>query len=199
MEKVAFKNRFRILAPNGTVCRLNYDGRWVEGFDTLEEAQLTRNVYFHNATNLEDYVIETYAEKDRLSVPIIRDVDMNREIEKRKVFNGKAIKFNSSIPAKEENKYKPDKFYSRDVWFAQSAERSKGKSVIARVKPKKLSSANPQDGRVKDMNHGYFMESGVLESLRKKNFKNRKELWTHLKANGFSQRQMKKLAHQLWA
>lgn len=200
MDKVAFKQKFRIIAPNGTIVRLNHDGIWKEGFDTFEEAQLTRNVYYANATNLEDYKIEPYSpDKDKLTVPVLKDKQMNKELAKRKVFSGKGLKFNSSISQKDENKYKPDKFYSREVWLAQSAERSKGQSVIAKVKPKKLSSAHERDNVIKDMEHGYFIESTMLESLRKKEFPNRKALWEYLKPKGFSQRQMKRYAHQLWA
>ncbi len=202
MEKIAFKNRFRIIAPNGQICRLNsgVDGRFIEGFDTLEEATLTRNIYFNRAgENIEAYIIESYAEPLKLVVPVVKQKAFNNELSRLRVFNGKALKFNTMLRSKDENRYKPDKFYSKEVWFAQSAERSKGQSLIAKIKPKKESSTSDRDKTIADMNHGSFIESRLLDTFKAMKFPNRKTLKDYLKPRGFTKRQMDKIAHQIWA
>lgn len=208
MEKIVFKNRFRILDPQGKIVYLNSiynikgNAQYVMGFDRLTEAQAARQLYVNTiGASVDDYPIESYSEQTAHSVPVVSK-EANDEIYRRRLFSGKGLKYNTITPHSQDNRYNPEKFYGRSVWMAQSTERNKGLSTIAHKKDKKRSSFSDIetfDKIDKLTNQATFnLNDSLISSLKKHNFPNRKALKDHLKKAGYKNAQIKRLSAQYY-
>lgn len=202
-EAIRFKNRFRILY-HGKVLALNSitnsngNSQFVQGFETLQEAIDTRRIYAGiRGVHEEDLSIESYSENTRHLVPGF-SMEVNKELERRKVFSGKGLRF-KNWENRHDNKYQPGKYYGPEVGLAQSAERSKGMSIISKVKEKKdraragaskLTGMGPSGMYFSSMaDHGAMtLGYSLVDSLRKKEL-GRKALRKYLRAAGYTVRQ----------
>lgn len=214
MEKIAYRNKFRIVTKHGDILALNSTVnkigtvQAIQGFSKREEAESTLRLYCM-AANLDEkeFIIESYSESYSLNVPIIKDEAVNKAIARRKLFSGKGLKYNGSIPPKEENKYRPDKFYTTEIWLAQSTERNKGTSLVSRKGDgRKFKNAGVADTdtfekmeRLKPhnttINSPFF--DGLIPKLKLMGFNNRKELREYLHPRGFSNRIIDSIDKQL--
>lgn len=208
MEKIVFKNRFRILDPNGKVVYLNSiynikgNAQYVMGFDKLTEAQAARRIYVGTiGGDIEDYPIESYSESVSHSVPLVSK-EANDEIYRRRLFSGRGLKYNTITPRSQENRYNPSKYYGRQVWMQQSTERSKGVSVIHSKRHKKkpsYSDIETFDKVEKLRNQATFdLSYSLIESLKRHGFENRKALKDYLKSRGYTNSQIKRLSAQYY-
>lgn len=203
MEKIKFRNKFRILSPKGKVLYLNSiinnNGvyQYVAGFKTLAEAQATRNQWATlNGRNPEDYTIEMYSENVKHYVKPLSE-EGNAIVKQLHIFSGKGLKHNTFIRPKDENKYSPDRFYGRDVWMFQSLERNKGLTVH-KGKPQPKHKVDNDTNTFHKFNaqpdHASLdLSFDLVRSLRKKKFENRKELKMYLRKRGFTNRQINKI------
>lgn len=206
MNKFAYRNKFRIVDELGNILRLNTiinvkgSSQFIEGFDTLLEAQAARDIHaFSVGLSAENFTIQPYAEQYVLSVPVVTVKSLNKELEKRKIFSGKALPLNTTLRESEERKYKPDKYYTHEIWLAQSVERNKGKSTLPREKKRKNEGLNDTDTflKLERLRDSSFMESSIIKSVLSHKFKNRKELKNYLQPLGFSHRRIEKIFHLL--
>lgn len=210
MDKIVFKNKFRILDKNKDILRLNSTTdkngveRYTEGFDSQMQAIAALNLYcIASNAKIIDYELETYAEQASLIVPITKDEDINKGLAKMKVFSGKGIQFNTDFHTrKEDNKYKADKFYSREVWMAQSTERNKGLSLVHKQGDKKKFKSSGYDKETADKIQALSwgrtnVPDGQIDMwvrpLLKMKFDNARAVHVFLKQKGYTNRQAKKI------
>lgn len=203
MEKIKFRNKFRILSPTGKVMRLNSiinnsgNYQYVEGFKTLEEAQATRNFWAKlRKRNPEDYTIESYSDNVKHLIKPL-SAEGNAFVKHNHIFSGKGLKYNTSLQPKDENKYSSTKFYGREVWMFQSTERNKGTTLFKGNK-RKAKTAYHDYLTFRSLNSRpeqatFNLSFDLIKSLRKKKFNNRKELKDYLKKRKFTNRQINKI------
>lgn len=203
-ETIRFKNRFRItykgkpLALNSVTTIKGYT-QSVFGFTTLDEAIKTRRLYaMVRNVNEEEFKIETYSESQRRYVPAFSE-EVSQGLKAMKVFSGKGLKYKNQESPKD-NRYNPGKYYGAEVNFAQSAERSKGLSMIAKIKDKrKVFNATETWGKMSALkNDGSIsLEYSLVESLRKKNM-GKKALKKYLRAANYSVAQSIRLVEKVF-
>lgn len=191
-ETIRFKNRFRILykgkvlSLNSMTNKLGYN-QFVAGFETLQEAIDTRRAYASlRGVHEEDMEIASYSGNQRYLVPGFSN-EANREFERRKTFSGKGLRFKNWETPKD-NKYTPDKYYGPEIAFAQSAERGKGLSTIAKIKEKKKRfNATEVWGRVSTLANDGAMTLGysLVESMKKKPM-GKKAMRRYLRSKGYT-------------
>lgn len=208
MESIKFKNKFRIIAPTGEVVRLNTtttingNAMFIEGFDTLNEAQSARTAYCYGlGGDPEAYVIESYSDQVAQVVKQRLSPAANNVIARMKVFSGKGLKHNTIIAPREENKYNAAKYYSREVWLAQSAERSKGKTILPRTAKDRQTyvvDSSQMFNKLHDASE-FNLSNSLTAQLKRKKFANRKELKLYLKSRGFTVRQINDLIPRVYA
>lgn len=207
MEKIVFRNKFRVLDADNNIVRLNTNtdrngvAKYIEGFETQGDAIAALNLYCI-AAGLEttSFSIESYPESQSFTVPVTKSANINKALSKLKVFNGKGLKFNTDYHTrKNDNKYKPDKYYGPDVRMAQSVTHNKGISLIS----KKGDSRKFKNAGVEDIETAQKVErlkgarytiqpsfiDHLVESLSRQPFTSAQDLKKHLRSKGFSARQ----------
>lgn len=207
MEKVVFRNKFRVLDSDCNIVRLNTNtdrngvAKYIEGFETQGDAIAALNLYcIAGGLDVGTFTVESYPESQSFIVPITKNEQVNKGLAKLKVFNGKGLKFNTDYHTrKNDNKYKPDKYYGPDVRMAQSVEHNKGISLIS----KKGDSRKFKNAGVEDIETAQKVErlkgarytvqpsfiDHLVESLSRQNFSSAQNLKQHLRDKGFSTRQ----------
>ena len=199
MEKIKFRNHFRIIDPNGKVLFINSkvnklgNYQYVSKFDTIAEAQKFRSAWATmTGRNPEEYKIERYSGNIKHEVPVVSN-DANKILYDNKVFSGKGLKENTITPKRDENKYSPSRFYGRDVWMFQSTEHNKGTSVNkGKYKERHSFHDFKTFDTIKNLKNDGAMSLTfeIVRSLKSKHFNNRKEIKDYLRARKFTHRQI---------
>lgn len=200
MDKIKYRNRFRVRDSKGNILYLNSilnskgEYQFVQGFEELQDAQDARDNWaaLHNKST-DEFPIESYSEN---TPHLVKKLSKRADsiVKRMHLFSGKGLKHNTLTRPRDENKYKPDKFYGRETWMFQSMERAKGTSLVSKLGDKKSHSNQggiPFERIEKTVNDSTFdLSFNLIESLRKHNFPNRKALKDYLKSRSFSNRQI---------
>lgn len=208
MQKTYIKQRWRIknirtqeVERLNQVLDVNNVWRSVPSFDTREEAQQLLDVYCPDKhTQAMAYVIESFADSKRHIINKPSD-EANRVLASQRKFSGEGLKYNT-MKLHDDNKYRPGVFYTRDVWMAQTAERSKGKSVIFDKKPKKGINGIIYDTTILSIESKSFnLSYCIVDSLRRQldKFPNRKALKDYLRARNYSVKHTNRIISQVYA
>jgi len=204
--KVYYRNRFRIRnCHTGKIERLNAitdkNGRemWVEGFDSLAEAEETLALY--SSLRKGSYKIESYSDNQPFDLSISEGV--SAVLEKEKYFSGKGLAESTFLRPSEERKYSPDKYYSPEVRFAQSVMFNKGISVHKTKKQKPAPFDDPvTEQKIKNLQDHAQMTIGycVVDAIRRKlhQFSDKKSIGDYLRKRGYSARQQRKIIGQVF-
>lgn len=213
MERIVYTNRFRIVdtlvskvLTLNTIEDRNGVLRYVAGFDKYSDAEESMKIYAAACGQpISRYRIVSYADKDRRTIKTLTEeqkLDLNQRGYKR-LFNGKGLQYNTFTPKREENKYNPSGFYGREVYMYQSTERNKGISLVHKLKDKKGINTGEDiitSHRIQNLTNDGAMSltNGIVTSLLKKKFADRKSLRTHLKSCGYSCRQTDRIIYQYY-
>lgn len=213
MERIVYTNLFRIVdTVTSKVLTLNTiedkNGilRYVAGFNKFSEADESMKIYAAACGQpTSRYRIVSYASKDRRTIKQLTEeqkIDLNQRGYKR-LFNGKGLQYNTFTPKREENKYNPNGFYGREVYMYQSTERNKGISLIHKLRDKKGVNTGEDvhtSERIQNLTNDGAMSlsHGIVTSLLKREWPDRKTIRTHLKKCGYSCRQTDRILYQYY-
>lgn len=209
-KKIVYKNRFRvrdlvlgkIIALN-TITDARGVYRFVAPFDSYAEALAAMKLnasYSHRPES--EFKVESYGYSQKHEVPVVSEA-ANKILARMKAFSGKGLAYNTLIPKKDERKYDPSRYYTREIHMFQSMERNKGLSTLPRAKADKSASIvdTVTAERIQKLKSHGTLEGGIIDNIRKKidSFPNRKALKDHLRKAGFSVKQTNKLICKVYA
>jgi hypothetical protein len=210
MFKTYIRNKFRVrnLRTNqierlNTILNVKNVYQMVTGFETYAEAEQALKLYMPNPEYRQFYRVESYGDSTRYELPIPSE-QAAKVLESRKYFSGKGLQYNTDIRRSDEQKYSSGKFYTREIWLAQSVERAKGLTVNkGKVKRERFNATNVFNTLQGQSNDGTLSLKGcIVDSIRKKlkagELTDRKSIKTFLRERGYTSRNTNRIIGQVF-
>ena len=211
MLKTYIRNKFRVRnLRTGAIERLNTilnsknTYQMVAGFETYEEAKQALHIYITNPEYRQFYRVESYADAERFEIPVPSE-QASKVLEARKIFSGKGLQYNTDIRKRDEQRYAPDKFYTREIWFEQSVNHSKGLSVNkGNVKKERFNATEVFHTLQTQRNNGTFtlgvdISDAIKARLKSGELTDRKSIKDFLKARNYTCRNINRIICQVYS